>query len=314
MFYGMRYIYTIYQEKSFSKAAAKLYISQPSLSAAVKKAEQQLGFPIFDRSTVPLRLTELGQAYIRSIEVIMDVETEFRNFVNDVNEIKEGSFSIGGTNLFVSYVLPPLLSRFMEKYPNIRVNLIESTSAELTEMLNRGELDLLMDNLYLDDQIFEKTHICSEHLLLSVPKKYAINSQLTACALTAQDIQAGLHLADSVPLVPLEAFKDIPFLMQKPGNDTRVRAEQLCSGSHFNPKIRLELDQQITAYNLSCAGLGICFSGDVLIKHVPINADLVYYKLSNQEALRSVSLYAKRNRYLPRAAREFLAMASQEEL
>ena len=74
MFQGMRYVYEVYKEMSFSKAARNLFISQPSLSAAVKKEEAQIGFPIFDRSSNPIQLTDLGKEYIRSIEIIMDVE------------------------------------------------------------------------------------------------------------------------------------------------------------------------------------------------------------------------------------------------
>ena len=67
MFQGMEYVYEVYKEKSFSKAARKMFISQPSLSANVKRVEQKLGYPIFDRSTKPLELTEFGKNYIRSI-------------------------------------------------------------------------------------------------------------------------------------------------------------------------------------------------------------------------------------------------------
>ena len=55
------YIYAVYQEKSFSKAARKLYVSQPWLSATIKKAEEELGLPLFDRSTNPISLTEAGR-------------------------------------------------------------------------------------------------------------------------------------------------------------------------------------------------------------------------------------------------------------
>ena len=115
MFQGMRYVYEVYKEMSFSKAARNLFISQPSLSAAVKKEEAQIGFPIFDRSSNPIQLTDLGKEYIRSIEIIMDVENGFQNYINDMRELKSGSLSIGGTNLFTSYVLPPLISRFNEQ-------------------------------------------------------------------------------------------------------------------------------------------------------------------------------------------------------
>ncbi len=308
MFQGMHYVYAVYQEKSFTKAAARLYISQPSLSGAVKKIEEQLGFAIFDRSTVPLRVTDLGKEYIRSIEIIMDVENGFRNFINDVNDVKKGSFSIGGTNLFISYVLPSLLSTFMQKYPLIDVNIMEASSNELAEHLNNGDIDLLLDNVYMNEQIFEKKYICNEHLLLTVPSQLDINNQVRKYAMTAADIRAGMHINSHIQAVPLEVFHDARFILQKAGNDTRIRAEHLCRDSNFTPNICLELDQQITAYNLSCAGLGISFCGDVLINHVPANADVLYYKLANQEALRTVNLFYKRGRYLPRAAREFLSI------
>ena len=145
MFQGMHYIYEVYKEMNFSRAARNLFISQPSLSAAVKKAEAQIGFPVFDRSSNPIQLTDLGREYIRSIETIMEVENSFQNYVNDMRELKSGSISIGGTNLFASYVLPPVLSRFTELYPQIHVHLTEATTSELTKRLFSGSLDLLID-------------------------------------------------------------------------------------------------------------------------------------------------------------------------
>ena len=70
----MEYIYAVYQEKSFSKAARRLYVSQPWLSSVVKKAEQELNVPIFDRSTNPISLTAEGEYYIRQIECILAIQ------------------------------------------------------------------------------------------------------------------------------------------------------------------------------------------------------------------------------------------------
>ena len=100
MFQGMRYIYEVYKERSFSKAAQNLYISQPSLSAAVKKIENRIGAPLFDRSTSPIRLTDCGREYIRCAEKIMDIQNEFENFINGQNELQTGQLSIGASNLF----------------------------------------------------------------------------------------------------------------------------------------------------------------------------------------------------------------------
>ena len=309
MFQGMHYVYEVYREMSFSKAAKNLFISQPSLSAAVKKAEAQIGFPVFDRSTNPIRLTELGEEYIRSVENIMDVEKRFSNYVEDLRGLKSGAIAIGGTNLFVSYVLPPLLSRFTEQYPFIHVNLVEATTAQLEERLFAGFLDLLIDNQSVDASIYEKTFFCEEHLLLAVPSHFPSNERLKGYALSLSDVKNGRHLEASVPPVPLEAFREDAFLLLKSGNDTKARAEKLCRDcGHFAPRIKLEPEQQITAYNLSRYGMGISFNGDILIRHMPDDHRLIYYKLPYPDAVRNVNFYYKRNRYMTRVVSEFLKL------
>lgn len=308
MFQGMDYVYEVYKEMNFSKAAKNLYISQPSLSAAVKKVELRLGFPIFDRSTTPIQLTEFGREYIKAIEVIMDVENGFNNFVNDVNELKSGSISIGGTNLFASYILPPLLSGFTEKYPFVDVNLVEASTSELTEKLFSGSLDLIIDNNFMDSSIYEKVFFCEEHLVLTVPKAFASNEKAKEYRMSLKDIKTGRHLEPDYPVVPLDFFKEEPFLFLKSGNDTRIRADKICHNSRFTPKIKLKLDQQITAYNLSSYGMGISFTGDILLSHIYENDNLVYYKLDNRDSTRDVNFYYKRNRYMTRTVREFLKL------
>lgn len=80
----------------------------------------------------------------------------------------------------------------------------------------------------------------------------------------------------------------------------------ICKDNNFIPKIRLELDQQITAYNLACYGMGIAFVGDSLIQNVPEAENLLFYKLGNQDSVRQISFYYKRNRYISKAAATFL--------
>lgn len=306
MFQGMDYVYEVYKEMNFSKAAKNLYISQPSLSAAVKKVENKIGFPIFDRSTTPIRLTDFGKEYIKSLEVIMDVEKGLENYVRDVNELKSGKVSIGGTNLFASYILPPLLIKFTEKYPLIDIDLVEANTAELTEKLFSGRLDLIIDNNFIDSSIYDKKFLCKEHLLLTVPKSFVSNKTAKDYQMTSEEVRLGRHLDQNFPPVPLEYFKDDPFLFLKSGNDTRTRADKICHNSKFAPQIKLKLEQQITAYNLSCYGMGISFNGDILIDRVPANDNLVYYKLENMISTRDVNFYFKRNRYMTKAVEEFL--------
>ena len=107
MFTWKKYVCEVYRERSFSKAAQNLYISQPSLSARIKKVEEQIGVPLFDRSTSPLQLTEAGRIYIRAAEEISVIEQRVENAINNLNTLQTGRLSIGASNLFAAYVLPP---------------------------------------------------------------------------------------------------------------------------------------------------------------------------------------------------------------
>ena len=100
MFYGMNYVLEVYKTQSFSKAAQNLYISQPALSAAIKKIENKVGAPLFDRSVSPIQLTECGEEYIRTAKKILDLEDEFAYQVGMFQELKAGNLSLGGTNFF----------------------------------------------------------------------------------------------------------------------------------------------------------------------------------------------------------------------
>lgn len=72
----LKYIYTVYEKGSFSKAARALYLTQPALSIAVQKAEEKIGMPLFDRSQKPLKLTPAGEVYIEKIRQIRQLEDE----------------------------------------------------------------------------------------------------------------------------------------------------------------------------------------------------------------------------------------------
>ena len=102
MFTNKEYVYEVYKLRSFSKAADKLFISQPSLSATIKRVEERLGTALFDRSVYPIQLTDCGAEYIKCVEKIHDIENGFHNYMNDLNELEAGSLTIGAPSFFAS--------------------------------------------------------------------------------------------------------------------------------------------------------------------------------------------------------------------
>ena len=177
MFREMRYVMEVYREGSFSRAAQKLYISQPSLSQMIKKVEEKVGSPLFDRSASPVRLTETGRAYLRAAEQIQEAEDGFCHYLSDAEACLTGSLSLGGTTLLTSYVLAPLISAFSARFPRVDVRIHETHTAQLERDLQAGELDFVMENRDFDTIIYQSIPYLRERLLLGVPRHLEVNAQ-----------------------------------------------------------------------------------------------------------------------------------------
>ena len=323
MFVWKKYVYEVYKERSFTKAAQNLYISQPSLSARIKKIEEIIGEPLFDRSTTPLQLTEVGKVYIESAEEITQIEQRVENYINDLAGLKTGNLAVGASTLFAAYVVPSLITQFNQKFPDVHIQLIEGNTAELEEMLGSNALDFVIDNYHYDSILYNKELYCEENILLAVPKHFAVNEELGMYQLSYKNIKNKNYLNQKYPAVPLGRFADLPFIMLTQGNDTRTRGDRLCRNVGFKPNIVLEFNQQSTAYMTrpymqstaymaSSTQLGATFISDILVSQLPTFENLVYYKLDGEEAKRKVFFYYKTHKYKTRVMEEFIRMMHEQ--
>lgn len=312
MFVWKKYVYEVYKERSFTKAAQNLYISQPSLSARIKKIEEIIGEPLFDRSTTPLQLTEVGKVYIEAAEEITQIEQRVENYINDLAGLKTGNLAVGASTLFAAYVVPSLITQFNQKFPDVHIRLIEGNTAELEEMLGSNALDFVIDNYHYDSILYNKELYCEENILLAVPKHFAVNEELGMYQLSYKNIKNKNYLNQKYPAVPLGRFADLPFIMLTQGNDTRTRGDRLCRNVGFKPNIVLEFNQQSTAYMASSTQLGATFISDILVSQLPAFENLVYYKLDGEEAKRKVFFYYKTHKYKTRVMKEFIRMMHEQ--
>ncbi len=305
MFINKHYIITIYKEGSFSKAAQRLYISQPSLSASVKRIEDKVSLPLFDRSTTPISLTEAGREYIRCALEIEEKELCFERYISDCTNTVSGSVKLGGTSLFSSFLLPLMISNFNSIYPNASFEIVEDSTKNLIEKLSLGAIDIVIDNAVIDNPAIKSTIYKTETLLLAVPRDFPINDELAKYRLSAKDIKAEKHLSGKYN-VDLKLFSDCPFILLNAENDTGKRANTLFKKHGLTPKTIFFLDQQITAYNISRTGAGISFVSDTLVKSTNSENQLYYYKLDDKEIMRKIFFYRRHNRYLSTACRKFI--------
>ena len=284
------YIYAIYQERSFSKAARKLYVSQPWLSATVKKVEQELQLPLFDRNTKPISLTEAGEYYIQQVERILAIEEEMRHTFADMCASRCTSLHIGSSMFFCTYVLPTLLNEFREQNPQVTLSFTEGGTGPLAEQLLQGKLDFLLEAGPPDNSGITSVVWASEELVLAVPADYPVNRDLSQYSYTFEQFLARNQPGARKPPVLLTAFRKAPFMLLNQGNDSFSRTQSLCRNAGFTPNVSLYLTQMMTAYYLVCEGRGVTFLRSTIPQYVSPTDSVVFYTLDDPLAIRDIYL------------------------
>jgi DNA-binding transcriptional LysR family regulator len=303
------YVYEVYKAKSFSVAAKKNFVSQPALSAIVKKVEKELGVTLFDRSTLPISLTDAGKIYISALEDIRSTKKKMLEDLADVNELKTGTITVSGENFVSSFIMPAIIMKFSELYEGIKVELVESNSPDLRKRLLHEGIDLLIAHDF-DKNLYSCEPLFDEIILLAVPNSFKINKKLSAFSLTLNDLKRGRHFSNDCPTVNIHEFENENFLLMKKGNDMQWRAETIFEEANFQPKVRITLDQLITSYNMTRAGMGITFITDMLAIYSN-DANCRFYKLDTRNVKRSMFIGYKKHSYLTKSCKAFIEVAKQ---
>ncbi len=306
LFNGYGYVYEVYKTRSFSKAAENLYISQSSLSATIRKIEHRIGVEIFDRSSIPIRLTEDGIEYIQAIEKIMDIENYFESRIQQLDEMITGHLSVGGSSIYLSHVMIPVISEFARLYPGVEVHLVEGSSQQLEKQLSESFLDLMVDNRVLDQEDYQRIHLINEDVLLAIPSLWPINQELASYQLHTSDILSDRHHTDEIPVLPLDELKGVPFMLLHSSNDTRQRADQLFFHYGISPQVVLKVDQPSTALSLCSHGVAATFISDCVARNMQTDESVTYYRLLPEFARRTVNMFYRKNRLRTRCMEEFI--------
>ena len=140
----LNYIVTIADEGSISRAAEKLYMAQSSLSQFLQLYEAELGAPLFMRTSRGVRPTASGSVFLNHARQILLQYHRAQSELWDIEELSGGRIELGISTFRGTYLLPPVLKRFRDRYPRIHVEITEKDSMYLEEMILEGFLDMAL--------------------------------------------------------------------------------------------------------------------------------------------------------------------------
>lgn len=273
-----KYTYEIYKTGSFSKAAKKMYIAQPSLSLTIKKHEESLGFTIFNRSTSPVSLSREGKIYIEYLEEILEHEKNMYKRIKTISNPIEEKIAVGNAFFVSRFLLPEACRKFRESFPNVklRLNMGETLFyAELLEMLDDDTLNMLI-GFSFDKEKYTGIPLMEERYIICLKKDYPGADALLPYAHTYKEIISGKVFPQKV-ISDYSLFKNIEFLkINSSAIIWRDMANFLmhCPVSPCNVHSCRNID---VIYDMMLCGLGAAITTESVIHYHPATDDVLYF-------------------------------------
>lgn len=178
----LRYVVTLARERHFGRAAERCHVSQPTLSVAVKKLEDELGIPLFERSKSSIRVTEVGQRIIEQAQRVLDQVGVIKDMAQDGKNQLNSPLKVGAIYTIGPYLFPHLLPELRRAAPDMPLYIEENYTANLRQKLRHSELDAIIIALPFEEPEVVTLPLYDEPFVVLLPADHPLTEkeQVTA--------------------------------------------------------------------------------------------------------------------------------------
>lgn len=275
---------------SFTKATEHSYLSQPSLSKAVKKLEEELHVKLFDRSTRHLHLTDAGKIVYRQGQQALNMLDELPNLLKELTDTGTGEIKVGVPPLIGTLFFPHIARTFHSQYPNVKLVLIEQGAKLIEQLVEESQIDVGLIVLPADESVFNVYPYINDEFVLYIHEDHRL-AQRTSVALT--------DLKDDQFIIFTKDFALHDFVINT------------CKEAGFTPSISYESSQWDLIVELVASKLGIALLPKIIFEKQN-NPVIKTISLQNPALLWKLGIVTKKDAYHSFALRKFLLMLTND--
>ncbi len=300
---SFEYVLTIAESNSISEAADSLGIAQSALSRYILKLEKEMGIELFDRSRLPISLTEAGKCYVETGKQILTLNRQLEKRLDDIRSRRNTEIRVGMGPSRAPALMPLILKAFASSHPDIRVLTDECRTDELAEKLADGKLDMIITFLDHSTEGFGMEELFEEQVEFAVPKNYVSKVE--------KKVENGA--------VDISKLK-IPFVSLHEGQQLR-NALDILMKRKVTPLYTSEYQESAMALVNHGFGAAIVPSYWKLIDDSP---DIVYYPIAIPNDLtldeknrltavinRKIGIFYRKEQFLSEAEKAYIAAAKK---
>lgn len=277
----IRYFRAVAKCRSFTRAANREHVSQPTLSHQVLKLEDELGAKLFHRMGHSVELTSFGEAFLPKAEIILRQIDEAQTQIHEMTGAEGGRVTVGVIPTIAPFFLPPLLADFLKQHPLVEVRVLEESSTLLLRWLREGVVDLAI-------------------MPLPVRGNWASSWELSREKLYA--VLCPEHPLRTEKYLTLHQLAGAPFLFLKDGHCFRDNALAAFRGANVEPRIIFESGCFLTILNMVKAGIGISVVPEMAVDH---QSGCKFVPIRDDRPIRSIGFVQSKRRVQTRSQAVF---------
>lgn len=270
----LEYVLAVAEYKNFTRAAEACHVTQPTLSMQIQKLELELDILIFDRSSKPLRLTEVGAKIVAQASNIVNEAKRMQDIVDLDKGFIGGEFNLGIIPTIMPTLLPMFLQNFTKKYPKVSLRIHELTTEEIIQQIKDGNLDAGIAATPLEEGHIKEKPLYYEPFVGYIPPEYPLHN---------------------LPKISPEDIDISQVLLLEDGHCFSDGVLNLCSASRKlnNTSFQIRSGSFETLIKLSDRGMGITFLPFLHTLNLPSSTNLRFFY--EPSPAREVSLIYNKN-------------------
>ncbi len=234
-FRQLEYLVSVAEEQSFTRAAEKLLVSQPGVSAQIRRLERELGQDLLDRSGRSVHLTEVGAAVLPYARAALAAVDGVTLAVAELTGLVRGHVRVG-TVTSHGVDLPAMLAEFNRSHPLVEITLSEADSDQLLKDVCAGQLDAAIISAGMDDPAGVSLQVIVDEPIVAAVSHH--------------------HELAAHDLISLDLLRGRPLISLPRGTGLRARLDEACAAAGFTPRIAFEASAPEVLADLAAQGLG----------------------------------------------------------
>lgn len=274
--------------KSFSRAAEKLGLTQPAISAQIRSLEKEVGARLFDRDGGKVTFTAAGRLFEPFAEHSLQCQSHIYVAVKELYQSARGEVSVSASEATSLYVLPPVFAQYKKQFTRVNLNIVRAEHQRSLEAVLNRDVDFAVISSPAKDTRLVIQTIHRDEIVLAVPPTHPLATR---------------------EMVKADDLLQFPLLLLKQGRQRNL-INQFFGSFDAHPRIAMELDSSELLKRLICAELGMGFLPRANVMDDAHAGLLKVVKVEGMRINRELALIYRKDRTLTRAAQAFLEVAA----